>query len=95
MVSHNTSPGSQQTNTHGLELRDKVFKKVHQAFEDPNQRTNDMTIMAVLQLLCADMISADALNMRIHESGLLSMIQERGGLEELGGNGDLASTITK
>lgn len=77
-----------------LQIRHEVIQMITACLQDPDMRTHDLTIMAVAQLLCADMISGNIQGMSVHEKGLRQMIVSRGGLDTLGGNGVIATVIT-
>ena len=67
---------------------------VAESMKDPEMQIADETIIAILHLLNSDIMGCDDRDMRIHQNGLLSMVQQRGGLEKLGVSGQLASVLT-
>ena len=67
---------------------------INESLNDPEMKTSDATIIAVLQLLNAEIMGCDDSIMRIHQRGLHDMVRERGGLGSLGVHGQLASILT-
>ncbi|GAB7350928.1 hypothetical protein MBLNU459_g1438t2 [Dothideomycetes sp. NU459] len=61
---------------------------------NPDTSADDSTIVAVVQLLCGEMMVRDDYVLQWHEAGLWSMVAKRGGLDQLGGNGAIADTLT-
>lgn len=72
-------------------IRKEVTSMINQSMSDPQMQTADATIVAVLQLLNAEIIGCDDKLMEVHQSGLHAMIRQRGGLNALGVSGELAS----
>jgi len=62
--------------------------------KDPERRTSDSTIHAVLQLLCNEIADLNHDSILIHEQGLDNLVQNRGGVESIDDNGFLATSIT-
>ncbi|KAK3053341.1 hypothetical protein LTR09_005510 [Extremus antarcticus] len=79
-----------------LRVRQGVISMINESISDPEMRTADETIIAVLHVLNSEICGCDDRSMKIHQLGLHDMIRERGGLARLGVNGHLAriSTIT-
>ena len=67
---------------------------INASLDDPNQRTSDATIIAVLNILNSEIIGCDANALKTHQRGLNKMIAMRGGLDKLGILGHLARTLT-
>lgn len=67
---------------------------INESMRDPQMQTADATIVAVLQLLNAEIMGCDDSIMHTHQNGLHAMIRQRGGLGELGVNGQLAAITT-
>lgn len=92
MTSSNQNlPASDSAQT--LAVRHEVIRRIQESLTDPNRRIDDLTIITVLQLLTGYVISANTQTLHVHEFGLLNMIKERGGLEQLGGDGHIASSV--
>ncbi|KAK5168403.1 uncharacterized protein LTR77_006973 [Saxophila tyrrhenica] len=79
-----------------IRVRTAVIAMINESINDPETRTSDETIIAVLHVLNSEIMGCTDLSMRIHQEGLHEMIRDRGGLEKLGVNGQIAriSTIT-
>lgn len=77
-----------------MQARGEVIALINQALKDDQSRIADTTIVAVLQLLNSEIMGCDDQVMRIHQQGLHDMVRQRGGLEELGVEGQLASILT-
>lgn len=74
--------------------RIEVAGLIAQAMHDPRIRNADCTIIAVLQLLTSEVMGCNDEHIEMHQGGLHSMIRERGGLQQLGVNGCLATMVT-
>ena len=77
-----------------MRVRQEVISMIHESLEDPDMRTADATIVAVLHLLNSEIMGCDDRMMSTHQNGLHDMVQMRGGLDRLGVNGQLASILT-
>lgn len=77
-----------------MQARCEVIALINQAMNDDQSRIADTTIVAVLQLLNSEIMGCDDQVMRIHQQGLHDMVRQRGGLEKLGVEGQLASILT-
>ena len=77
-----------------LAVKGEVISMVNTCLDDPQQRTSDATIIAVLNVLNSEMISRDTNALKTHQRGLNKMICMRGGLCQLGVLGHLARTVT-
>jgi hypothetical protein len=77
-----------------MTVRHEVTAMINKSMSDPQMQTADATIVAVLHLLNAEIMGCDDDVMRIHQQGLHAMVQQRGGLNELGVSGQLAAIIT-
>jgi len=71
-----------------------VISMINTSLDDPQQRTSDATIIAVLNMLNSEMIGCDTSALKTHQRGLNKMISMRGGLDKLGVLGHLARTVT-
>jgi hypothetical protein len=67
---------------------------INESISDPEMRTADETIIAVLHVLNSEIMGCNDRSMRIHQNGLHAMIKERGGLDKLGAGGQLAFILT-
>jgi hypothetical protein len=77
-----------------LAVKSEVISMINTSLDDPQQRTSDATIIAVLNILNSEMISCDTSALKTHQRGLNRMITMRGGLDKLGVLGNLARTVT-
>ncbi|KAM0722983.1 hypothetical protein Q7P37_001181 [Cladosporium fusiforme] len=77
-----------------LAVKSQVHGMVNAVLDDPEQRTSDDTIIAVMNMLNSEMIGCDLKALRVHQDGLHSMVRMRGGLGGLGVHGHLARTLT-
>jgi hypothetical protein len=76
-----------------IALRQEVIHLVGQNMLDPEASISDHNIMAVIQLIISEVIGREESGLTWHESGLETMIEQRGGLNQLGVHGRLASSI--
>lgn len=74
-----------------MRVRHEVTSMINESMRDPQMQTADATLVAVLQLLTAEIMGCDDDVMRVHQNGLHAMVRQRGGLNELGVNGQLAA----
>lgn len=77
-----------------LRVRSEIISLVNQSLEDPQLRTADATIIAVLHLLNSEVMGCDDRVMKTHQDGLHRMVRQRGGLKRLGVQGQLAMVLT-
>ena len=77
-----------------IKIRQGVISLINESINDPEMRTSDETIVAVLHVLNSEIMGCDDRSMRVHQIGLHEMIRERGGLDRLGVGGQLASILT-
>lgn len=77
-----------------LMVQTEVFHLLNEAFNERWTRIKDTTIMSVVQLLCSELVNSGAEQLRFHETGLQQLIVERGGLNRLGVQGELAAVAT-
>ncbi|KAF3000265.1 hypothetical protein E8E13_008092 [Curvularia kusanoi] len=75
-------------------LRQEVMHLIGQNLVHPGHEVNDMNITSLVQLIACETIGREEFSLRIHEAGLEKMIQLRGGLDQLGMSGYLASTCS-
>ncbi|OCL14485.1 hypothetical protein AOQ84DRAFT_221276, partial [Glonium stellatum] len=77
-----------------LALRQEVIHLIQQSILNPHTCTDDSTIIALVQLICSEMINGEEKMLEYHEGGMETMVKLRGGLEKLGVGGELASILT-
>lgn len=77
-----------------IALRQEVIHLVGRNMLDPEARVSDHNIMAITQLIISEVIGREESGLSWHENGIENMIKQRGGLNELGVNGRLASAIS-
>lgn len=77
-----------------LMLQTEVFHLLNEVFNERWTRIKDTTIMSVVQLLLSELINDGTARLETHETGLQKLITERGGLRQLGVQGELAGLAT-
>lgn len=77
-----------------IALRQEVIHYVSGNMTDPRKNLADHNFMAVIQLIISEIIGREGSSLQYHEMGMVAMIENRGGLERLGLEGRLASSIT-
>lgn len=79
-----------------IALRQEVIHLISQSLLNPNPltRTDDFTIIALVQLICSEIVAGNETALHYHEDGMEKMVKQRGGLERLGVGGELASVLT-
>ncbi|KAF2632067.1 hypothetical protein BU25DRAFT_406579 [Macroventuria anomochaeta] len=75
-------------------LRQEVMHLIGQNMVHPGKQVGDLNITALIQLIVSEVIGREEISLRIHEAGLEKMISLRGGLNQLGMRGYLASTCS-
>ena len=75
-------------------LRQEVIHLISRSLLNPLTRIDDFTIIALVQLICSEVVSGNEIHLQYHEDGMEKMVKERGGLERLGVGGELASILT-
>jgi hypothetical protein len=75
-------------------LRQEVIHLVGRNMLDPEARVSDHNIMAIIQLIISEVIGREESGLSWHENGIENMIKQRGGLENLGVEGRLASAVS-
>ncbi len=74
-----------------IRVRMGVMALINESISDPEMASADETIVAVLHVLHSEMMGCDDNSMRIHQAGLHQLVQQRGGLNQLGLSGQLAA----
>ncbi|KAG9518170.1 hypothetical protein KCU93_g8502, partial [Aureobasidium melanogenum] len=77
-----------------LMVREQTVQLISKCLSDPETCCNDANIVSVVHMLFGEMIVACKPTLKCHEDGLHTMVEHRGGLDNLGGNGLLASMVT-
>ncbi|OJD37597.1 uncharacterized protein BKCO1_600041 [Diplodia corticola] len=75
-------------------VQTEVAHLLHEAFNERWYRIKDTTIMTVVQLLCSELVNSGPARLVAHERGLRQLVLERGGLDRLGLQGELAGVAT-
>lgn len=76
-----------------IALRQEVIHLVGRNMLNPQASVSDHNIMAVIQLIISEVIGREEAGLTWHESGIETMVAQRGGLNQLGVHGRLASSI--
>ncbi|KAJ4320178.1 hypothetical protein N0V94_003539 [Neodidymelliopsis sp. IMI 364377] len=77
-----------------LSLRQEIMHLIDQNIAHPSKKIDDLNITALIQLIAGEVIGREEGALRYHERGITTMIECRGGLNDLGVSGYLASTIS-
>ncbi|KAJ4301819.1 hypothetical protein N0V90_003915 [Kalmusia sp. IMI 367209] len=77
-----------------LALRQEVMHLIGQNLLNPESRGDDYNVIALTQLIASEMIAGEEMTLAFHETGVEAMVKQRGGIEKLGVNGRLASTLS-
>jgi hypothetical protein len=75
-------------------LRQEVMHGLGKNMSSPGNLASDQTIATLAQLILSEIIGAQAISLAIHEGGMERLIEVRGGIDRLGGDGFLASLIS-
>lgn len=75
-------------------LRQDVIHHIGANLTDPEKMVDDSNIIAVSQLILGEVIGRTETSMAFHQNGIEQMIKQRGGLNQLGMNGLLASAVS-
>ncbi|WPG99753.1 Hypothetical protein R9X50_00257200 [Acrodontium crateriforme] len=97
IMSRSSRPTQDQRSTESFErirVRAEVIQMITKIMKDPELQTADTTIIAVLQLLNSEIMGCEETTMQWHQHGLHEMVRQRGGLDQLGLHGKLASILT-
>ncbi|KAH7095983.1 hypothetical protein FB567DRAFT_46089 [Paraphoma chrysanthemicola] len=76
-----------------IALRQEVIHLVGRNMLDPKASVSDHNLMAIIQLIISEVIGREESGLSWHENGIETMVKQRGGLNQLGVNGYLASSI--
>ena len=77
-----------------MRVRSEVMAMINESMQDPEMQAADATMIAVLHLLNSEIMGCDDRVMKTHQNGLHTMVRQRGGMDKLGVNGQLASILT-
>ncbi|KAJ4343133.1 hypothetical protein N0V95_006748 [Ascochyta clinopodiicola] len=77
-----------------LSLRQEIMHLIDQNIVHPGKQVDDLNITALIQLIASEVIGREHGALRFHEKGIEAMVVQRGGLNDLGVSGYLASTIS-
>ncbi|KEQ73875.1 hypothetical protein M436DRAFT_81298 [Aureobasidium namibiae CBS 147.97] len=77
-----------------LTVREQTVQLISERLSDPETCCSDANIVSVVHLVFGEMIVACDQALQWHQDGLHTMVEYRGGLEKLGGNGLLAAMVT-
>lgn len=75
-------------------LRQDIIMMVGENLRNPTDSVADHNIIAVSQVIIADIIARKSADLGFHERGMETMITQRGGLSQLGASGHLASAVS-
>ncbi|KAF2260045.1 hypothetical protein CC78DRAFT_571455 [Lojkania enalia] len=72
----------------------KILRMIKDSLQNFNTQTDDFTILSILHLLISEIGGFDEDAFDIHQGALFRIIQQRGGISNLGNNGDIATFLT-
>ena len=72
-------------------LKNEIISYINARLRVPFHQFEDATLMIILHLIAGEMWSCDDDVLRMHEKGVAQLINHRGGLDKLGGNGATAA----
>lgn len=71
-------------------VKNEVILLVNERLSNPETQYSDLTLMAVVLMLCGEVVSGDEKICSVHEYGITKIINKRGGMKNLGVGGALA-----
>lgn len=72
-------------------VKNEIINYINARLGKPVHQFEDATLMIILHLIAGEMWSCNEQVLRIHETGVARLIDHRGGLHKLGGNGATAA----
>jgi hypothetical protein len=75
-------------------LRQEVIHLIGQNLLNSQSKVDDYNVIALTQLIASEVIGSDDVAIGYHEAGVAAMVKTRGGMEQLGVNGRIASTLS-
>lgn len=75
-------------------LRQEIIHFISENLCNSEASIADHNIVAVTQLIIGEVIGREEMSLSYHEAGIVKMIEQRGGLNQLGMGGHLASAIS-
>ncbi|KAF2202280.1 hypothetical protein GQ43DRAFT_369463 [Delitschia confertaspora ATCC 74209] len=72
----------------------KLLRMIQDSLRGSATQTDDFTVLSILHLLTSEVGGFDEDAFDVHQAGLIRIVQQRGGINNLGFNGDLASVVT-
>ncbi|KAF2032015.1 hypothetical protein EK21DRAFT_99335 [Setomelanomma holmii] len=76
-----------------IALRQEVIHLVGRNMTDTNKRVSDHNIMAIIQLIISEVIGREESGLTWHETGMETMIEQRGGLNQLAPTANKSTTL--
>lgn len=76
-----------------MKVRQEIVVLVNRAMRDPKKQTSDATILAVMNLVYSEIMGYEQKWLIAHRSGLHDLVARRGGLDKLGGGGQLSCVV--
>lgn len=90
---HDIVRGFQQDSAVTVALKIEVIREINENLVGPSDRVSDLTVIAILQVLAAEIVNGDQNAIKAHIDGLEMIVQQKGGPEGLGLNGLVASIL--
>lgn len=75
-------------------LRQEVIHLIHQNILNSQTKVDDFNVIALTQLIASEIIAGEETSLNFHEKGVEAMVGSRGGLNQLGVDGRIASTLS-
>ncbi|KAH7114465.1 hypothetical protein B0J11DRAFT_511191 [Dendryphion nanum] len=77
-----------------LALRQEVMHLISQNLLQPHSKVDDFNVIALTQLIASEMIAGEEGALGYHQKGVEAMVNARGGVDKLGVNGRVGSTLS-
>jgi hypothetical protein len=77
-----------------IALKTAVIQEINKKLVGPANKVTDLTVIAILQILAAEVVNGDQLALQAHTKGLEIIVQQRKGLQGLGLDGLVATVVS-
>lgn len=75
-------------------VKEETFAMIKTRLADPKLRTENTTLMAILHMLAGEMWGCSPTALQVHLGGVEQFVDQRGGIEALGGRGGGLADVT-